>query len=81
LDEISPGEFEGKRQVEMEFVAQRRKDGDSSITFVDGLEMISKDTAYGLVDGRHCNSVGFYLFAKALDPHLRKVLKLEEVKK
>ncbi len=65
-----------KRQISREFVEARRKAGDGNISFVDGLEMLSRDQAYGLVDGVHANSIGFYFCAKGLEPHLRKALGL-----
>jgi hypothetical protein len=42
-----------KRAFAREFVAARRAAGDTRITFVDGLEMLSREQADGLVDGRH----------------------------
>ncbi|MCX6950794.1 MAG: hypothetical protein NTV51_01195 [Verrucomicrobia bacterium] len=73
-----PGEA-GARQIEKrvvarEFVAARRAAGDAQIFHVDGLEMISKAQADGLVDGRHANSLGFYFCARGLEPHLRRAL-------
>jgi hypothetical protein len=65
-----------KRVVAREFVAARRKAGDPFITYVDGLEMISKAESDGLVDGRHANSLGFYRCARGLEPYLRTVLRL-----
>ena len=64
-----------KRETTKTFVAERRKAGDRNIHFVDGLEMLNKDQVIGLVDGVHCNSLGFYFNARGLEPHLRKVLK------
>jgi lysophospholipase L1-like esterase len=75
-----PGEA-GQRQIEKrafgrEFVAARRAAGDRRIVWVDGLEMISRDQADGLVDGRHGNSMGYYLCARGLEPYLRTALGL-----
>ena len=42
--------------------------------FVDGLKMLSPEQAEGLVDGVHCNSLGFYFNANGLEPFLRKAL-------
>lgn len=75
-----PGEA-GRRQIEKrvvarEFVAERRRAGDAQIWHVDGLEMLSKAEADGLVDGRHANSMGFYFCARGLEPTLRKALGL-----
>ena len=65
-----------KRETARRFVDTRRAAGDSNVHYVEGLDMISADTAWGLVDGRHANSVGFYLCANGLEPHLRRVLNL-----
>jgi hypothetical protein len=65
-----------KRVVAREFVAARRRAGDERIFHVDGLEMLSKAQADGLVDGRHANSLGFYFCAQGLEPHLRRALGL-----
>ena len=65
-----------KRAIAREFVEQRRRAGDANIAFVDGLEMLSRDQAAGLVDGVHANSLGFYFNAKGLEPHLRRALRL-----
>ena len=67
---------EEKRGIAREFVDARRKAGDPAIPFVDGLEMLSREHAEGLVDGVHANSIGFYFNAKGLEPHLRKALGL-----
>jgi len=64
-----------KRRTAREFVAQRRKAGDRKIWFVDGLKMLNRDQAAGLVDGVHCNSLGFYFNALGLEPYLRKALR------
>ena len=64
-----------KRRAAREFVEQRRRDGDRWIVFVDGLKMLDKTQAVGLVDGVHCNSLGFYFNAQGLEPFLRKALK------
>jgi len=65
-----------KRKTAREFVDARRAAGDNNVHYVEGLEMISEDTAWGLVDGRHANSLGFYLCANGLEPHLRRILNL-----
>jgi len=64
-----------KRRTARLLVEQRRKAGDRRILFVDGLKMLNKGQAVGLVDGVHCNSLGFYFNAHGLEPFLRKALK------
>ena len=65
-----------KRKIAREFVEARQKAGEKNISYVDGLEMLSREHADGLVDGVHANSIGFYFCAKGLEPHLRKSLGL-----
>jgi hypothetical protein len=64
-----------KRKFAHDYVESRRKKGDRKITYVDGLKMLNRDQAGGLVDGVHCNSLGFYFNAQGLEPFLRKALK------
>jgi hypothetical protein len=45
---------------------------------VDGLKMLNKDQTEGLVDGVHCNSLGFYFNANGLEPYLRAALKSQK---
>src|SRR5207248_5263023 len=45
-----------KRSISRDFVEARRKAGDDAISYVDGLEMLSREHADGLVDGVHANS-------------------------
>ncbi len=73
-----PGDA-GARQIEKrafarEFVEKRRAAGDKRIVHVDGLEMLSREQADGLADGRHANSMGFYFCARGLEPYLREAL-------
>jgi hypothetical protein len=68
-------EQSAKRRTAREFVEQRRRAGDRKIWYVDGLKMLSPDQAAGLVDGVHCNSLGFYFNALGLEPYLRKALR------
>lgn len=65
-------EQSAKRRTAQEFVQQRRKSGDRAIIFVDGLKMLNRDQTSGLVDGVHCNSLGFFFNAQGLEPFLRK---------
>ena len=64
-----------KRRFARDFVESRRKQGDRRIAFVDGLKMLNRDQAGGLVDGVHPNSLGFYFNAQGLEPFLRKALR------
>lgn len=63
-----------QRKVAESFVKKMRLDGDENIHYVDGLKMISKEHSFGLVDGAHCNSLGFYFCAQGLAPYLKRVL-------
>jgi GDSL-like Lipase/Acylhydrolase family/N-terminus of Esterase_SGNH_hydro-type len=64
-----------KRNTTRQFVEQRRKAGDRQIMFVDGLKMLNQRQTEGLVDGVHCNSLGFYFNANGLEPFLKKALR------
>lgn len=64
-----------KRRTAEGFVRQRRKAGDRAIVFVDGLKMLNREQAIGLVDGVHCNSLGFFFNAQGLEPFLREALR------
>ena len=64
-----------KRRFAHDFVESRRKKGDHKITFVDGFKMLNRDQTSGLVDGVHCNSLGFYFNAQGLEPFLKKALR------
>jgi hypothetical protein len=68
-------EQSAKRVTARELVEKRRQGGDRRIWHVDGLKMLSREQATGLVDGVHCNSLGFYYNARGLEPFLRKALK------
>lgn len=65
-----------KQKTAETFVAKQRRAGDKFITYVDGHKMLSREQAVGLVDGAHCNSLGFYFCAKGLEAPLKKALKL-----
>lgn len=73
MDEVAKSQA-AKRRASREFVDQRRQAGDRWITYVDGLLMLNRDQAAGLVDGVHCNSLGFYFNALGLEPFLQKAL-------
>ena len=63
-----------KRITARDFVEKRRKAGDRRVWYVDGLKMLDREQTAGLVDGVHCNSLGFYFNALGLEPFLRKAL-------
>jgi len=75
-DTVDPTHHNTQRKDAEAFVKQQRKEGDKRIYFFDGLKMISKEETYGLVDGVHPNSLGFYFMAKGLTPFLKRVLGL-----
>jgi hypothetical protein len=66
---------EAKRRITRDFVRLRRDQGDRRIQFVDGLKMLNPSQIAGLVDGVHCNSLGFYFNAQGLEPYLKKALR------
>ena len=73
------GEYQlEKRQLIPKLVEERKKAGDKNIHYVDGFELISPDNADGLSDARHANSYGMFLYARGLEPMLRKVLNLPD---
>lgn len=63
-----------KRRSAADFVRARREAGDDRIVLVDGLKMLGREQVAGLVDGVHCNSLGFYFNAQGLEPFLRQAL-------
>lgn len=65
-----------KRAFGRSFVEERRRAGDAKIAWVDGLEMLNREQAAGLVDGIHPNSLGFWFCANGLEPHLKRALSL-----
>lgn len=73
-DAVDPSDHDTQRKGSSAFVKQQQEQGDKHIYFYDGLEMISREEAFGLVDGVHPNSLGFYLMAKAFAPFVKRVL-------
>ena len=67
-----------RKNVE-QFVKQKRKEGDRNIHLIDGLRLLSQKESYGLVDGVHCNTLGFYFIARGMEPYLRRILCLKNV--
>lgn len=64
-----------KRQTAATFVKERRAAGDRHLSLVDGLKMLDASQTDGLVDGVHCNSLGFFYNARGLEPALRQALR------
>lgn len=75
-DDIDDSLHVEQRKAGEEFVKKMNREGDQNIHFFDGRKMISKETSFGLVDGVHPNSLGFYLIAKGFTPFLKRVLGL-----
>lgn len=65
-----------KRKLIPRLVAEKQKAGDQNIHYVDGFDLISPEQADALSDARHANSYGMFLYARGLEPVLRKVLGL-----
>ncbi len=65
-----------QRKWTEDFVKQARGAGDLNMHHFDGRKMLSKEQSFGLVDGVHCNSLGFYLCAKGFTPFLKRILDL-----
>jgi hypothetical protein len=72
--ELARGQQE-KRRIARAFVRERRRAGDRHVVLVDGLRLLDKPQASGLVDGVHCNSLGFYFIAQGLEPYLHRALR------
>ncbi len=65
-----------KRKLIPRLVKEQQQAGDKNIHYVEGFDLISPDQADALSDARHPNSYGMYLYARGLEPMLRKVLRL-----
>lgn len=65
-----------KRKLIPQLVEAKQKAGDKNIHYVDGFDLISPNQADALSDARHANSYGMFLYARGLEPMLRKVLHL-----
>lgn len=65
-----------KRKLIPRLVAEKQKAGDRNIHYVDGFDLISPEQADALSDARHANSYGMFLYARGLEPVIRKVLHL-----
>ena len=67
----------GAQQTELLKAETERRiaNGDKNITFFDAFhDSLGDDYWEGLVDGCHMTDLGFYRFAKAILPHLQKIL-------
>ncbi len=75
-DAVDSSRHTTQRRDSEAFVKEHQAQGDKNIYLFDGYEMISKEETFGLVDGVHPNSLGFYLMAKGLTPFMKKALGL-----
>jgi len=78
--------FEGEkilpamRDVVRRAVEERKAQGDENIQVIEGYTLLGPTQGDGLTDGVHPNDLGFYWMANGLEPRLREVLELPEVK-
>ncbi|OQX59314.1 MAG: hypothetical protein B5M52_03645 [Helicobacteraceae bacterium 4484_230] len=63
-----------KREIAFDFVAKRKRSGDSHIYVLDGENMLSRENSSGLVDGIHLNSLGFWFGANALEAKILEII-------
>jgi len=63
-----------KKNILRHFIDTRQKLGDKYIYMLDGTKMLSKENSFGLVDGLHLNSLGFWFSANALEPEILKII-------
>jgi len=75
-DRIDPTLHNKIREDARKFVRNCRHKGDTNMHFLDGLKLLGPDETFGLVDGVHPISLGFYLIAKGFMPILKKVLNI-----
>lgn len=73
-DDLGNEVHEVQRKAGQEYVRKMNQQGDKNMYWFDGRKMINRETSFGLVDGVHPNSLGFYLMAKAFAPFLKRVL-------
>ena len=64
-----------KKIIVSDFIHERKNAGDKNIYMLDGSKMLSKENSFGLVDGLHLNSLGFWFSANALEPEVLKIIK------
>jgi len=64
----------GKLQVQRNTVQQLQSAGDANISFLSGEELMGDSYLESTVDGSHPTDLGFWLFANALEPEIKKLL-------
>jgi len=65
-----------KKKITSNFIHDRKKLGDRYLYMADGTKMLSKENAFGLIDGLHLNSLGFWFSANALEPEILKIINI-----
>jgi len=65
-----------KKKITINFIHNRKKLGDRNIYMVDGTKMLSKEKAFGLIDGLHLNSLGFWFSANVLEAEILKIINI-----
>ena len=68
-----------KKKIVSDFIHDRKESGDKHIYMLDGTKMLSKENSFGLVDGLHLNSLGFWFSANALEPEILKIINAPEI--
>ncbi len=68
-----------KKKIVSSFIHDRKESGDKHIYMLDGTKMLSKENSFGLVDGLHLNSLGFWFSANALEPEILKIINAPEI--
>lgn len=63
-----------KKEIISHFIVTRKKLGDEHIYMLDGTKMLSKENSFGLIDGLHLNSLGFWFSANALTPTILNIV-------
>lgn len=66
-----------KREIALKLVKKRGDKGDKNIYYYDGRRSLSREQSFGLVDGRHLNSLGFWFAANGLEPKIKELLNIK----
>ncbi len=66
--------FEEDEVFQKQEVERRQKAGDAHIRFASGRELLGTVGTEATVDGIHLTDLGFMVFAKHLEPHLKEML-------